>query len=232
MTDRRSDAALGSALGPGTTNRAGDDQPRRYVYGVVRAESLELDVDAVGDAEEVYTEEFGPLAAVVSDIDTQEPERTDENSRAHDEVLRTVMEHGDGRTVVPMRYGMVFEHDKAIENVLRGSADAIGTAFEEVDGAVELGVKVVTPEEGIDDPRETVTDIVEELGVHAETAADGDRFSDRLLLNRSFLVAREDREAFGEAVDRVRERYPDLKIQYTGPWAPYSFVDIEVGVDQ
>lgn len=231
MTDQTSDAALGSALGPATANSP-SDQPRRYVYGIVRHEDLELTVDAVGDADQVYTLDVGPFAVVASNIDTREPDQSDENSRGHDEVLRAVMEHGDGRTVVPMRFGMVFEHDRAIENVVRGSREPIESAFDEIDGAVELGVKVVTPQDGVADPETAIADVVEELGQHARSAADGDLFSDRLLLNRSFLVDHEDRPAFDDAVDRVEEAHPDLTIQYTGPWAPYHFVDIQVGVDQ
>lgn len=231
MTDRTSGSELGSALGPATTTSP-DDQPRRYVYGIIRSEELELDVDGVGDADQVYTLDVGPYAVVVSNIDSRDPDQTDENSRAHDEVLRAVMKHGDGRTVVPMRFGMVFEHDRAIENVIRGSREPIESAFRELEGSVELGVKVVAPTDGIEDPESTIADIVEELGQHAQSAADGDLFSDRLLLNRSFLVDREDRPAFDEAVDRVEEAHPELQIQYTGPWAPYSFVDIEVGVQQ
>lgn len=230
MTDGQRDGTLGQALGPATTERPAD-QPRRYVYGIVRAEPLELSVDAVGDADRVYTVEFGSLAAVVSDIDTREPEQNDENSRAHDAVLRAVLEHGDGRTVVPMRYGMVFEHDRAIENVIRSSRRAIEDALTELDGMVELGIKLVTPAEGIDDPDAVVKDVVETLGVHAESATDGDLFSDRLILNRSFLVPQENREAFGDAVDEVKRNHPELRVQYTGPWAPYNFVDIEVGVE-
>lgn len=232
MTGPAGDGALGQALGPATTDSP-DDQPRRYVYGIVRADSLELSVDAVGDADRVYTLEFGSLAVVVSDVDSREPEQSDENSRAHDAVLRAVLEHGEGRTVVPMQFGMVFEHDRAIENVLRSSRRAIEDALEEVDGMVELGVKLVTPADGLDDQDDqaVVADVVERLGVHAESAADGDLFSDRLLLNRSFLVPRENREAFGDAIDDVEADYPDLTVQYTGPWAPYSFVDIEVGVE-
>lgn len=228
MTGR--DAALGQAIGPATTERP-EDQPRRYVYGITRQGSFELAVDGINDASRAYTLDVGPLAAVVSDIDTQEPEQSDENSRAHDAVLRAVLEHEDGQTVVPMQFGMVFDHDRAIENVVRSSREAIEDALREVDGMVELGLKVVTPEEGVDDPEAIVTDVVETVGVHAESAADGDLFSDRLLLNRSFLVPRENQEAFGDAIDEITERYPDLRFQYTGPWAPYSFVDIEVGVE-
>jgi hypothetical protein len=231
MTGPAGDGALGQALGPATTDSP-DDQPRRYVYGIVRADSLDLSVDGVGDAARAYTLEFGSLAAVVSDIDTREPDQSDENSRAHDAVLRAVLEHGDGRAVVPMQFGMVFEHDRAIENVLRSSRRAIEDALDEVDDMVELGVKLVAPADGFDeDEQAIVTDVVETLGVHAASAADGDLFSDRLLLNRSFLVPRERREAFDDAVDEVESRYPDLLVQYTGPWAPYSFVDIEVGVE-
>jgi len=52
------------------------------------------------------------------------------------------------------------------------------------------------------------------------------------VLNRSYLVEREDREAFDDAVARIRDAHEEVTVQYTGPWAPYNFVDIEIGVEQ
>ena len=205
---------------------------KRYVYGIIENEPLTLDVEGVDGADTVYTVEYQKHAALVSDIGTMDPEQSDENVTAHDEVLRTVMMHGDGRTVVPMQFGMVFESNRALKNVLRSGRIAFTRALREVSGKVELGVKVVAPEDG-DVDTEALRDAADaELEPLSVNVAEGDQFSDRLVLNRSYLVEREDQEAFDDAVDRVREADENATVQYSGPWAPYNFVDIEIGVKQ
>ncbi|WP_227354241.1 GvpL/GvpF family gas vesicle protein [Haladaptatus salinisoli] len=204
----------------------------RYVYGVVEQNEFEFDADAVGGADRVYTVDYRTLSAVVSDIDTTDPERTDEDSKAHDEVLRRVLERDDVDAVVPMQYGMAFKDNRTLKTVLRGARRAFTKALREVDGHVELGVKLVADEDA-DLPREEIRDDVGgRLSEIAAGETDDDLFSDRLVLNRSYLVAQDDREAFGEVVDDVREEYEDLTVQYTGPWAPYNFVDIEIGAQR
>ncbi|WP_224447734.1 GvpL/GvpF family gas vesicle protein [Haloprofundus salilacus] len=198
-----------------------------YTYGVTDDGSFELDLPAVEDATSVYTVDYRRYSAIVSDIDTMEPEQTDENARLHDDVLQALIED---RTVVPMRFGMTFKNARALKSVLRGGQRAFRRALMNVDGKVELGVKLVT-EEGVDVDREAVRDDVRErLGEVSNDRAENDLFSDRLVVNDSYLVAHEDREAFDEVMGDVTEAYEgQLKVQYTGPWAPYNFVDIEIG---
>lgn len=205
---------------------------KRYVYGIIESEPLTHDVDGVDGADTVYTVEYQKHAALVSDIDTMDPEQSDENVTAHDEVLRTVMTEGDGRPVVPMQFGMVFESNRTLKNVLRSGRIAFTRALRTVRGNVELGVKAVAPADG-DVDTEAIRDAAEaELEPLSESVAEGDQFSERLVLNRSYLVDRSNQEAFDDAVDRVRETDENATIQYSGPWAPYNFVDVEIGVKQ
>jgi len=204
---------------------------KRYVYGIVEADPLDIDAEGVAGATAFDAVEHRTIAAVVSDVDTLDPERSEANVEAHDEVLRAVMNDG-GRAVVPMQFGMVFENDAALTNVLRSGHRAFTSALADVADAEELGVKVVAPQgDGADaaEIRETVEAELDPLSV---AVSEGDRFSDRLVLNRSYLVRRSDRDEFDEAIDRVQAAHDDVAIQYTGPFAPYSFVDIEIGVEQ
>lgn len=202
-----------------------------YVYGVTDTTPYTASVDGVEDATEVRTVEHGPLGAVVSDIETMEPPETDENARAHDEVLRRVMTDDDGRTVVPMQFGMVFESERELKNILRNGRVVFTRSLNEVDGAFELGVKVVAPDETAEwsDAREAIG---EELTAVSESESEGDRFSDRLVLNRSYLVERADRSAFDDAIERIRDDHDSLTVQYSGPYAPYNFVDIHIGAER
>lgn len=48
-------------------------------------------------------------------------------------------------------------------------------------------------------------------------------------MNASFLVEKDEVEAFSDEVARLQEKYPPFKLLYSGPWAPYSFVYIKIG---
>lgn len=205
---------------------------KRYVYGVIEAEPLDLEVDGVAGGDRVYTIDHRNHAAVVSDVDTMDPEQSEENLRAHDEVLRAVMTHDGGRTVVPMQYGMVFESDRALKHVLRSGRRAFTKSLRELGETFELGVKVLA-DEGADIDEDEVRSAVEaELDPLSVGVSEGDQFTDRLVVNRSYLVERDDREAFDEAVAGLQESIEGVSVQYTGPWAPYNFVDMEIGVKQ
>jgi hypothetical protein len=201
-----------------------------YAYGVVEDADFELDVAGVAGTERVYTVSHGPLAAVVTDIDTMDPELTDENARAHDDVLQTVLLDRGGRTVVPMQFGSVFKNARALKNVLRGGRRAFTKSLREVDGLAEFGVKLVAEEDATVDAEEIRTAAGERLAAASVGEEANDRFSDRLVMNRSYLVERDERASFDEAVDAITDDYGDvLTVQYTGPWPPYNFVDIEIG---
>ena len=53
-------------------------------------------------------------------------------------------------------------------------------------------------------------------------------FSDRLILNSTFLVEKSAMDEFSLQVGRLKEKYTELKVQYSGPWPAYNFVDIHI----
>lgn len=219
-----------------------------YAYGIIEAENgdVALAVDGVENAKEVFTIEHGPIAALVSEIETTDPQRTTENMEAHDAVLRAVLE--EGLTVVPMSFGMAFKDESTLKNVLDGGQRAFTAALDDVEGTVELGVKAVTetptetpagqdmvgiPEGSTRVNQEGVRETVEErLDEHSLGVVENRLFSDRLILNNSYLVAREEREAFDRAIGSLEDDLDGVQIQYTGPFAPYNFVDIQIGATQ
>lgn len=201
-----------------------------YAYGVVEDADFDLAVDGVAGANQAYTVGHGPLAAVVTDIDTMDPEISDENARAHDDVLQTVLLADGGRTVIPMQFGSVFKNARALKNVLRGGRRAFMKSLKETEGLAEFGIKLIVEEDATVDAEEIRKDVEERLDAVSVEEAENDLFSDRLIMNRSYLVDREERMAFDEAVDAITDEYGDvLTVQYTGPWPPYNFVDIEIG---
>lgn len=203
-----------------------------YVYGVIEREDFEFETTGVAGADRVYTVDQSDVSAVVSDIDTVEPDQSDENVRAHNDVLQEALEYDGGRTVVPMQFGMAFKDEATLKNLLKGAKTTFTRALDEVEGKVELGLKVVTGDGADVDAMEIQQEAAERFDSIAAATERGGQFSDRLVLNRSYLIERDDQEAFNEAVGQFEEDYPDLLVQYTGPWPPYNFVDIQIGAKQ
>ena len=203
----------------------------QYTYGVIENESIEIDETGVNSAP-VRTVEYRSLAAVVSEIDEMEPERTDDNATAHDEVLRAVLQSDGGRTIVPMQFGMVFKTENALKNILRNGRVAFRRSLNDLDGMVELGVKLVTKDDTSVDRPAVVEDVATRLREVTDTEAANELYSGRLVFNRSYLVERDSQTAVDDAVAEIRDDYEaDLHVQYNGPWAPYNFVDIEIGAE-
>lgn len=199
-----------------------------YAYGVTQdAGDLALDETGVDGADDIYTVSHGPLAAVVSAIDEQDPDRSDENVRAHDDVLRALLVDAE-RTVVPMQFGMVFDGKRPLKNILRSGRPTFSRSLNDIEGTYELGVKVVVDEDTQVDREAVEAAVDERLSAASVGTVENDLFSDRLVVNRSYLVERDERETFDEAVTELDEEYESLTFQYTGPWAPYNFVDIAI----
>lgn len=209
-----------------------------YTYGIIEQEDIELDIEGVAGAEKIYTVDYRTLSAVVSDIDTTDPERTDEDVEVHNDVLQRVLEYDGGRTVVPMGFGMAFKNKRTLKGVLRGARRGLQKALNDIEGTVELGVKVISSSSSSESEPETVSneeiqkDIGETLSNLSINETQNDLFSDRLIVNKSYLVERQRRDGFDAAIDSIEEKYDDLMVQYTGPWPPYNFVDIHIGAEK
>lgn len=203
-----------------------------YAYGVIEREDVEFETDGVNGAERAYTVGYQTLSALVTDIDTVEPEQSDENTRAHDEVLQQLLQYDGGRTVVPMQYGMAFKNARTLKSVLREARPAFTRALREVENDVELGLKVLTEEDAEVDEEAIREEVTERFDERAISVTSDDLFSDRLIVNRSFLIDRDERDTFDRAVGEFEDDHEELLVQYTGPWAPYNFVDIEIGAQR
>ncbi len=207
------------------------DSSNLYVYGITEQTDLETTIDGVHGASTLGTVDYRSLSALTSGIDTTEPERSDEAVERHDEVLRMAVNHDDVRTVVPMGFGMAFKNARTLKGVMRGAQRAFRKALNDVEGCVELGVKMVDPADGPTDAESLRAALEETLEPLSVGQTDDDLFSDRLIVNRSYLVEQDQRDAFDDAIDEIETTYEDTLVKYTGPWAPYHFVDIQIGAE-
>ena len=181
---------------------------------------------------EVYTVPYRNVAAIVSDSPMKDYELSEDNTRRHEAVLRQVMKE---HTVVPVEFGTTIKNERILRRILRKAYDPTRECLKLVDNMVELGVKAALNEDivFVDHPKrkECISDIMGSLNTKAKQTVTGDIFSDRLFLNASFLVNKEDMNAFSNEVTNLQEKYPMLKLLYSGPWAPYNFVYIKIGAE-
>jgi hypothetical protein len=182
--------------------------------------------------EEVYAIPYRNIAAVVSDSPMVDYEMTEDNIRRHEEVLRRVMEN---HTVVPVEFGTTIKNERILRRLLTKAYEPTRECLRLVDSMVELGAKAVLNGEIVstnpEKRKEYASDILGSLSTIAKQAVAGDLFSDRLILNTSFLVNKKDIEVFSSEVARLQEKYPMLKLLYSGPWPPYNFVYIKIGTE-
>ena len=185
---------------------------------------------------EVYTISFRDVAAVVSDSLVKDYELTEDNAQKHETVIKQVMEE---HAVVPAEFGTLIKNETILRRLLSKAYLPTRECLKLVDGMVELGVKAVlktalnenTPYDDAEKRKDCTADILKSLKAHAKQTATSDLFSERLILNASFLVNKEGITAFSNEVERLQKKYPSLRFLYTGPWAPYNFVYIKIGAE-
>lgn len=180
----------------------------------------------------VYAIPYRGIAAVVSDSSMNDYELTEDNTTRHEEVIRQVMEE---HAVVPAEFGTIIKNETILRRILKKANDPTKECLKLVDNMVELGVKAILYENTVfadaKQRRECISDILESLKATAKQAVTGDLFSDRLILNASFLVNKESVDAFSNEVERLQNKYSSLKFLYSGPWAPHNFVYIKIGAE-
>lgn len=205
----------------------------KYVYCIFKADGARKSFGNIGfEGEEVYTITYKDFVAVVSDSPLKEFEPIEEEVEIHRKVAAEVMKE---YSVLPVAYGMVFKDKKILLLTMRKAMKAMKKAVKAVDNKVELGVKVIWPKEVTEwdgkNRDEHIRQCESDFGALKKIAAESKKlrlFSQRLILNASFLVDKDRMDEFSGEVGRLKDKYQSLKIQYTGPWPPYNFVDIHI----
>jgi hypothetical protein len=201
----------------------------RYVYCIIPwgegRSQLSLGNLGIESSGKVYAIPCGDIAAVVSNAPFKEYVLTEDNVRTHNQLITLVMEE---HPVVPMAFGMAFKNEEVLKGFLERMRGDLKKALWEVEGKVELGVKVIKPK-GAEFDEDAFASEIKALRELAAKSKLGKRFSKRLVLNAFYLVAKEKVEAFLGAANALEEKFKQLRVQCTGPWPPFNFATIKVG---
>jgi hypothetical protein len=187
----------------------------KYVYCVVPNLKERESFGNLGfDAEEVYTLDYRGLSPVVSDVTYRDYAVDEQEVEIHRNVVEHVMQE---HSAIPVAYGMAFKSTKLLQIAMSAGYQAMQKALPIVEGKVELGIKVFLPKD------------LEQMGPAKREECSSDFLnSDRLILNSSFLVEKSGIDEFSLQVGKLQEKYNELKVQYSGPWPVYNFVDIHI----
>lgn len=160
----------------------------------------------------------------------------------YEQVVEALMEDRD---LLPLRFGTRLADEDAVARALDERHQDLALALEGVRGAVELSVRVVggassPPGDavgtGVDYLRtkkqsaaaqESVLRKLHEplLGRLARATAQKPPGTEHELMRAAYLVDRSAVESFVQAVARLQDANPELRLLCTGPWPPYSFAE-------
>lgn len=199
-----------------------------YVYCIIRSNGEKKNFGNTGfGGNEVYTIDYRDFSPVVSIAPVKKYEVNEEEVELHKNIVQLIMEE---HSVIPVAYGMVFKNKKLITVAMSAGYKAIKKAMDSIDNKIELGVKVIMPKDAKPNGKkeDCRSEYLERLKKIANDSKELKLFSERLVLNASFLVAKDRINEFSGEVEHLTNKYDYLKTQYSGPWPPYNFVDIHV----
>lgn len=176
----------------------------------------------------LYEVAYKDVSAVASQANSLVLEAGDEDVEAHAMVLKTLLKKN---TIVPFAYGMVFKDEEVLLSVIEHGYKAIKDSIEFLGDKAELGVKAIVVKEGngVEGLRQEIRKAAELLDESAVSTVEGRLFSDKLVMNKAFLVEKSNVKRFSKAVEELERKFQQLKFQYTGPWPAYNFVTLNIG---
>lgn len=180
-----------------------------YVYGLAPA-SVELppDLRGLGPTGEVTTIQYGQLAALVGDVETDRPLGTRDDLLAHEKVVDTVATE---TTVLPMRFGaVVASRDAVVEELLAPHHDKFLSILSELEDRVQFTLKGRYELDTV--LREVISEDTEvlELREHVQALPEDASYYDRVRLGELVVAALERRREGDAAV--IHERLSPLAV--------------------
>ncbi|MBU3907021.1 MAG: GvpL/GvpF family gas vesicle protein [Nanoarchaeota archaeon] len=170
---------------------------------------------------------YEDIGVLVSKYPFLNPILDEKEAMKHADILKKIAKK---ITVIPMAFGNVFEDKKILESILKKSYNTIKESLEKIENKIELGVKVIKNNDDnmITNEDEITIEVLNSLNSLSVKGVQGENFSERLLLNHSFLVEKNNFSKFSSAIANLEKKYKQFKFIYTGPWPPYSFVNIHI----
>jgi hypothetical protein len=203
------------------------------------------------EGEKLVAIDCGEIVAVASEhARPLESAPTEEALWEHERVLEALLEAGP---VLPVRFGVRFAEREALCAEVQPRSAKLAEALTDVRGRVEVSVRLLalnhtsTPTDESEEVGPGARYLLERLGERREAARTLEAVRKRLaplavaersrLLPRpgtpataAFLVERPLLERFRQKACELERELEDVALVCTGPWPPYNFVDVPLGV--
>ena len=194
-----------------------------YLYGIINKKDAKLNIGGL-KSQPMKKINFKDISALTSSYPNLNPELNEEETVQHANILKRIAKK---TTIVPTSFGTVFKDEDILETILSTSYQAVKQTLALIEGKIELGLKVIKKESDYM-PNGIAQEILNPLEKLSVKSAKGDNFTDRLLLNHSFLVEKNKFSKFSNEIATLEKKHKGLRFLYTGPWHPYSFVNINI----
>jgi hypothetical protein len=188
--------------------------------------------------------ELDSLAAVYAPAASGEQAATEEALWAHEAVVERLLEAGP---VLPARFRTLLDDPAQLEDELGRRKQEFRTALDFVRDRVELGVRAAWPERRpaarsdesgsaylarkLSERQAAALaagELHEPLASIAVSSAIEIEHAPCLALVGSYLVERDEVDAFRAEAERLAEEIQDVHLACTGPWPPYTFTGSSV----
>ena len=169
---------------------------------------------------------LGPLLLLGSTLDTVPPANPKTLALHHDVVASTLEAHA----VLPFRYGTAVADGDA-DTWLGAQRAALEAALTQVRGCVEMSVKLLRLDSGIDPPRGPGEGELRALAEQLVSRAGVEQWRYRpagtagnVIASVAFLLPRAELAEFLARIAPIASRAIGVAVVPTGPWPAYSFV--------
>jgi hypothetical protein len=130
--------------------------------------------------------------------------------------------------LLPVRLATVYSGDDALRAALAEHNAQLLDALRRVGGRVEWGVKAYAgpesgPGSGVQAVHADLTAKAKDARLHPPQSPQLSGIQEPMLLNAAYLLDAADGVRFTAAVAGQATAHPELRIELTGPWPPYSF---------
>jgi Gas vesicle synthesis protein GvpL/GvpF len=210
-----------------------------YLYAIVEPTASPPDCRGLDDAPLALL--HGAATALYSEHSHLECRPEPDALWRHELVVERAMGNG---AVLPARFGTTFVDTDALTDALARAASRLLGQLERVRGCVELAVRLGLPASSGPEPHDGGAYLHAKLARRRERhaaaeatltplsrlAVDTRRHegsSDSAVMTASYLVAEHGVDRFADEVRRLARRNDGLLLSCTGPWAPYSFAEVQ-----
>jgi hypothetical protein len=221
-----------------------------YIYGIAElGKQIKVKSNPIGMFNsKAYTICFRDISAIISRTRYEEYDPTDENVLTHNSILQEV--HDEYKcTVIPLRFCTIAKSEFDVQKILSNGYYKFKQKLKTLNSKAEVAVKVyceietfkkaILSEGSIVDEKmvlaelqnrtkESATTFLNQLKTLSKDHVLNDLIFDDLIMNAAFLIEESKSGQFISAIRSFEERNGRyLKVEWSGPYVPYSFADPE-----